>query len=612
MATETLVLLDNNDMCVRDCDFYVGGWADWAGIGACCSAGIDQNIGFRFRCPIVPRAIITAGYMQLAFKRESCVGSSDIKIKISGELAAESAEWDDADDYDARVRTTNYAEWERSTWPDVGEYMDTSSLVDVLQEIVNQNDYEQWNYVTIFLENNGTLIEEGAFVYVVIDDDTGPKFYLDWEAPFYESDNTIKVKLKKTTDSKGYRFKMLKSYVPCDEPDYFFKMGLNPNGIVGGTANEFCVRGGVGPFTWAIDDDTILVGSSETEEGVNLLQSSIDTELGDKTLTITDSCGTEISGTVTCISRPTTPALLCSGSGGHRNGVRAAAIGNDIYLGFGKAIPFDYPWRSYNVETRNWTQRTSLNILRQKYLIASSGGKIYLGGGYSMYAAVKDWHCYDPDTDSWTTLTDMPVELQSGAAIDGKVYGLSRLTSDCYEYDIATDVWTQKADRPAFSLDIWSSPLSNAVCSLGGYLYVVHSTASYSYEPENFFRYDPNTNTWETMRHCETRNKFTSNRQYGAEDKPHGGSLVAYNEKLIFLHFSCQEAYGDPGHILEYLPDQNLWSFVRFALPAWAINDAWAVTIGDSVYSGWGEYILHYLGDPQYPAYIYRQFREGD
>jgi hypothetical protein len=86
------------------------------------------------------------------------------------------------------------------------------------------------------------------------------------------------------------------------------------------------------------------------------------------------------------------------------------------------------------------------------------GDKAYVGGGYGGVSTnyPTDFWEYNPATDSWKQIADLPVGSQDGVTftMDGKGYVCSGDTEteynilDLWEYNPSADTWTQKADVP--------------------------------------------------------------------------------------------------------------------------------------------------------------------
>jgi N-acetylneuraminic acid mutarotase len=126
-------------------------------------------------------------------------------------------------------------------------------------------------------------------------------------------------------------------------------------------------------------------------------------------------------------------------------------------------------------------------------------GKLYIVGGYAGGAASPAVHCYDPDTDTWTQKTSMPVAVgyPMGAVIDGKLYVAGGIvngaeSSAVYCYDPDTDTWTQKTSMPVVVGRATAVSQDGGIYIIGG-RYMVN--AAYTYL-SSVYRYDPDTDTW--------------------------------------------------------------------------------------------------------------------
>ena len=109
----------------------------------------------------------------------------------------------------------------------------------------------------------------------------------------------------------------------------------------------------------------------------------------------------------------------------------------------------------------NWTVGTPSPIARVEAGGAVINDKIYVFGGFtntSMEASLQS-HVYDPSTDVWTRLADMPAKItHSMCAVDGNIVwfvagfdgndpGIA--VDNVYKYNIDTDSWSQGPNLPA-------------------------------------------------------------------------------------------------------------------------------------------------------------------
>jgi Kelch motif protein len=148
---------------------------------------------------------------------------------------------------------------------------------------------------------------------------------------------------------------------------------------------------------------------------------------------------------------------------------------------------------------------------------------------------------YNVATNTWFSKRDMPLArygMNGAGVINGKIYvsggyGSNREappSSALFVYDPAADTWSRKRDMPA--------PCGGgATVVIGGKLYVVTFSPGLPDTVANFFRYNPNTDSW-------TRLPSPSN--YSRLD-PGGGGVI---DKKLYL-------IGP--RILEYDPVTNRW-----------------------------------------------------
>ncbi len=198
--------------------------------------------------------------------------------------------------------------------------------------------------------------------------------------------------------------------------------------------------------------------------------------------------------------------------GGAARSLSAAfSIGTKIYLcgGNDNNISADYKdfWE-YDVLADTWTQKADFpGGFRAGATAFTIGGKGYMGTGGNGWQYVDDFWEYDPVADTWTQKANFPGgarEEATGFSIGNKGYmGTGQLFvtgpnssfttnfNDFYEYDPATNTWTQKANFPG------ANRAYAASCAIGSKGYMGFGgnntqTASFS----DFYEYDPATNTW--------------------------------------------------------------------------------------------------------------------
>jgi hypothetical protein len=121
--------------------------------------------------------------------------------------------------------------------------------------------------------------------------------------------------------------------------------------------------------------------------------------------------------------------------------------------------------------TGSFTEKALGNGGEEQSAFSANGiGYVGLGGGDTPQFGSSDFYSYDPTTDAWTKIADLPAQGRVEAvafAIDGKGYvgggndgdpadfGNSRIPlSDFWQYDPVTNSWVKKADLPVADANI--------------------------------------------------------------------------------------------------------------------------------------------------------------
>lgn len=161
----------------------------------------------------------------------------------------------------------------------------------------------------------------------------------------------------------------------------------------------------------------------------------------------------------------------------------------------------------YDPGANTWTEKTDMPTAREDMGSAVIGTKIYVFGGVAAPTLYKCLEIYDTATDTWTTGADMPdykLLGDFGAALDGYVYAIGATNTfadyptlhpvvTCYKYNPSTDTWSTIADMPA-------SNCYTEVAVLNGKLYTAAGcpvdTTHYS---NAMYEYNPATDTWATL-----------------------------------------------------------------------------------------------------------------
>jgi N-acetylneuraminic acid mutarotase len=178
----------------------------------------------------------------------------------------------------------------------------------------------------------------------------------------------------------------------------------------------------------------------------------------------------------------------------------AVAGGNDgrIYVFGGNDSKFQYlnTAEAYDPTTRSWKELAAMPVSGVVAAAAGTDGKIYVFDGPS-----GTW-AYDPTGDSWTRLPDSPSSSQgihvaaAATGPDSKIYlfgggnsyGYGGATAEAY--DPATQTWATLPDMPVPRAG------ANAVTGTDGCIYVLGGQTASSTTVE---AYDPVSQTWTTV-----------------------------------------------------------------------------------------------------------------
>ncbi len=210
---------------------------------------------------------------------------------------------------------------------------------------------------------------------------------------------------------------------------------------------------------------------------------------------------------------------------------------------------------------------------RNNHVVATVGGKIYLGLGNDNDFAFNDWWRYDPATGNWERLADFPGKPRNLAfsfVINGKIYvggGDSLILrphyADVYVYDPATDAWQGVASLPY--------ALSGAAgTSDGTYGYVFGGATGWGGVSNLILRYDPGQDRWDTL------------TTYPGEGR--WGPVLVYHLGYLYAGTGRTSDWG--GDNLADMQRYNLATgeWEPIAGYPFATYDAWAVATGQRIF----------------------------
>lgn len=224
-----------------------------------------------------------------------------------------------------------------------------------------------------------------------------------------------------------------------------------------------------------------------------------------------------------------------------------------------------------------WTTRAPMPISRSWAPAVQYGGKIYVIGGCSssqaqqFQNAVSNLAVYDPNTDSWTELSPMPVARVApvAVALNGNIYVMGGFDPSYYWsadptveiYNIATNSWSTGTSMPTGCS--WASGVA-----LNGKIYVLGGVGTDYFNLMQVF--DQSTNSW------SIGPPFVGGRYLCA--------ATTYNGKIYLIGGDSWETGSDTVYddLQVYDPTTNSWtSKTHMPSPASGLS---AVTVGTEIY----------------------------
>jgi N-acetylneuraminic acid mutarotase len=195
----------------------------------------------------------------------------------------------------------------------------------------------------------------------------------------------------------------------------------------------------------------------------------------------------------------------------------------------------------YDPVTNIWTPIADLPARRGWFSGASDGTYIYLLGGVDQnYNTTATLWRYDPTSNTYNTSLPsytIPTYFHASAYLNGKIYRIAgaAIGTDFHVevYDITTNTWSMAANYPFANHNLMAA-------ALGGYVYAGGGNAS----PSNAWRYDPNTDTWTAI-----------------ADLPAGRSSAAsgaYNGRWILAGGDVN--FATSNSVIAWDPATNTWN----------------------------------------------------
>lgn len=230
-----------------------------------------------------------------------------------------------------------------------------------------------------------------------------------------------------------------------------------------------------------------------------------------------------LSFTLNCYSQTFEWEMVENHLGVSRDDGVAFAIKDNIYYGSGNHGGFlqSNIFHKYNILTATWSLSAVFPGVRRQYARASViAGKGYLYGGIDLNSIpLNDLWEYDPLTDSWTELAELPAAPRWQAASfvlnEELYYGTGRdwtiIYNDFWKYNPTNDAWEQLSSLP-------KTPCYETVSFAlydKGYLGVGRDCTGVFLT--DFWRYNPRTDEW-----VQTED-FPADARYYAKAESYGG-----------------------------------------------------------------------------------------
>lgn len=180
-----------------------------------------------------------------------------------------------------------------------------------------------------------------------------------------------------------------------------------------------------------------------------------------------------------------------------------AVLKGEIYIIGGLTLPSVYNVSKkvevYNPKTDSWRKVHDIPKITHHISAAASEDKIYIAGGNGLRVSkYKSLYEYDPKKDTWTQLEDMSIKRAAMGLVyfRGMLYAIGGITDQgptnlVEAYDIKTGKWSKRKPMPTAREHINAVVINNQIYIMGGFN-KPHPTVPLTANEA----YDPQTDTW--------------------------------------------------------------------------------------------------------------------
>jgi N-acetylneuraminic acid mutarotase len=181
------------------------------------------------------------------------------------------------------------------------------------------------------------------------------------------------------------------------------------------------------------------------------------------------------------------------------------AVKDDIFVVGGITTPTVYivsrKTEKYNINSQKWTKVANLPVIVHHPGTTSDGAKFYVVGGNGIrISSRKEVHCYEPQSNSWHRLADLPTKrcALGVAYLNGKIYaagGADNKTplSSFESYDILTNTWEVLPDMPTAREHTFAVSHGDNIYVIAGY------QNDRFHNLDAFESFNTKTKTWQTL-----------------------------------------------------------------------------------------------------------------